>query len=92
LGATLTRAQVAKLDEMMQARSPLGQKLAGTMSAFEDAAEGFRVAPTARALGRLSLASRQVGVDLRDAGIAVPAAALRGLVTSVSSSAAAGNE
>lgn len=69
VGAALTRNQATKLSELIRSETPLGRQLAGPVQDFEKAAQTAEVSPTARNLSRLTIASRNLSTNLKDAGV-----------------------
>jgi hypothetical protein len=73
LGNAITAREVARLDEMVRSRSPLGQRLAKPLEDWSTAAQEFETSPVARNVARLTLASKNLSNNLADVGIQVPA-------------------
>jgi hypothetical protein len=71
LGAVLTARHAERLSEIIRSESPLGRQLRGPMEDWSKAAQEAEVSPTARNLSRLTIASRNLSTNLKDANIAV---------------------
>jgi hypothetical protein len=69
LGAAMTRKQADRLSEMIRSRPQLGKQIAGPVEEFSKAAEAAEISPTARNLSRLTIASRNLSNNLKDADI-----------------------
>lgn len=71
LGNALTQGQVAKLDEMVRARSPLGQSVGSSTKSWSEASQAFELDPSVKNFVRLSVASRNLSNNLKAADISV---------------------
>ena len=71
LGSHLTARQAAKVSEMIRADTPLGRQMQGPLQNFGNAVQLATVSPTARNLSRLTLASRNLSTNLKDADISI---------------------
>jgi hypothetical protein len=71
LGNVLTANKVNKLSELIRSESPLGKRLRGPVEEWSRAATAAERAPNARSLASLTLASRNLSNNLRDAGISI---------------------
>jgi hypothetical protein len=71
LSAAITSSKADKLSEMIRSRSPLGQRMQGQVEDWSKAAEAAEISPTARNISRLTIASRNLSHNLKDAGISV---------------------
>ncbi len=69
LGAVMKGRQAERLSELIRSESPLGKQLAGPVEDFSKAAQAAEVSPTARNLSRLTIASRNLSNNLKDADI-----------------------
>jgi hypothetical protein len=54
---------------MIRSRPQLGKQIAGPVEEFSKAAEAAEISPTARNLSRLTIASRNLSNNLKDADI-----------------------
>src|SRR4029077_15140918 len=61
--------QAERLSQLIRSESPLGKQLAGPVEDFSKAAQAVEVSPTARNLSRLTIASRNLSNNLKDADI-----------------------
>lgn len=71
LGDALTTAKAAQLDVMLRSRPDLTKQISGPLTDFGTAAQEATVSPTARNLSRLTLASRNLSTNLKDADISI---------------------
>lgn len=71
LGNKLTADQVTKLDEMVRARSPLGQAVGSSVKAWSEAVQVFEIEPSVKNFVRLSIASRNLSNTARGAQISM---------------------
>jgi hypothetical protein len=71
LGNVLTANKVNKLSELIRSESPLGKRLRGPVEEWSRAATAAEQSPNARNLASLTLASRNLSNNLRDAGITI---------------------
>jgi hypothetical protein len=69
LGAAMTGRNADRLSELIRSQSPLGRQLANPVQNFSQAAQAATVSPTARNLSRLTIASRNLSNNLKDADI-----------------------
>ena len=69
LSAALTVRQANKLSELIRSESPLARQMRGPIGDWSSAAEAAQGAPTASNLSRLTLASRNLSNNLKDANI-----------------------
>lgn len=84
LGSVLTNNQISKLDEMVRSRAPLSRPLVN----WSQVTQEFEISPTARNMARVSLASKNLSTNLRDAGISLsPQELLRAIQGPVGGSA-----
>lgn len=73
IGNAITSANVEKLDELVRSRSPLATQMIKPMIKFNEAADAYQVSKAPRNLARLTLASRNLATNLKDAGITTTA-------------------
>jgi hypothetical protein len=72
LSNSLTSRQADRLSELLRSRSPLGQQMQASMDSWSKYAQAAQTAPsTPRILAMLTIQSRNLANNLRDAGIMV---------------------
>lgn len=69
LSAAMSQADVRKLQEIVRARSPLGDQMQSSLGKFGKAGVAAGASPTPKNIARLMLASRNLSSNLADAGI-----------------------
>lgn len=69
ISSMLTARQAANLSELIRSETPLGRQMQAAVAPFEKAAMEAQVSPTARNLSRLTIASRNLSNNLKDANI-----------------------
>jgi hypothetical protein len=67
----MTRANVAKLNEMVRMDSPLGRQISAPLEDWARAAQAAEQDPSGRSLAMLTITSRNLANNLKDAGMAV---------------------
>jgi hypothetical protein len=72
LGNVLTANKVNKLSELIRSESPLGKRLRGPVEEWSKATMAAERYPNPRNIAALTIASRNLSNNLRDAGISIP--------------------
>lgn len=71
LGNALTNRQIDQLSEIIRSRSPLAGRVGGPVVEWSKAARAAEMQPSARTISSLTLASRNLSNNLKDAGITI---------------------
>lgn len=69
----ITDKNVAKLNELVRARSPLATQMVRPMQKWDEAVTQYQTSKTPRNVAKLMLASRNLATNLKDAGIVTSA-------------------
>lgn len=88
MGNQLTQGQIEKLDELVRARSPLGQAVGSSVKAWSEAAQAFEIEPSVKNFVRMSIASRNLSNTAKGAQVSLtPDSLLRSATGSMKAAA-----
>lgn len=71
LSDTMTMSQMNKVSELVRSRSPLGRQIEASLKAWEPKVQALAENPTAPKIAQFALATRNLALNLKDAGITI---------------------